>query len=434
MKKKKLLSTILLSMCCIFATTSCQDDKLLNDSAQEPSLAVSPQTRAVTPYEFNWENADWMPTPTGQSKIPVPWIGQGSLASFYGLDIINDRKKSDGWELLYSTFDPNSSGEIKYPYFILYNKYRGLMRIFYYTTGDIIAASTYLQDGLTINSSNKTSLLNFLGEEIVDASQHKMQYQQIQPAPLDGSMPLAGRRWYMMQYELAYDPNLPKTSSNDMQLIWHLNYYNVDSISLGGKIEGKINGTIGAAADNNPFSGVTNLGKIAGKGALAAAGMSVLKNNSSNTTTGENTLGLSKDMFKAVFQGTKKAISSATSDIPGAILSIIFGGSTTPTPISLNIDAQIRMKGTSVQSGSFPSTSISFWIPGTIIPPDANGYIPLHGENLGVINFIGKPDIVIEYEDEETMDYFDPQVPNAPINYTIDEYWYLLKTSITLST
>ena len=87
-------SFLLLIMAVSAMTTSCAKT-LLNDTAE---IRNSPLlTKAVTPEEFDWETADWMPTPAGQSRISVPWIGQGSLTAFYGLDIVNDYKKqTDG--------------------------------------------------------------------------------------------------------------------------------------------------------------------------------------------------------------------------------------------------------------------------------------------------------------------------------------------------
>ena len=82
------------------------------------------------------------------------------------------------------------------------------MRIFLYTTTQFISPSTYLQDGISIISNHKSSLLNFMGEAIVDGSKNKETYSQMQPAPDDGSLPLASNKWYMMQYELAYDEQI----------------------------------------------------------------------------------------------------------------------------------------------------------------------------------------------------------------------------------
>lgn len=105
---------------------SCQDEITEFASYENLDNIVTRNimSRSVIPEQFDWENSDWMPTPPEQSPIPTPWIGQGSIASTYGLDIVNDRKKSEGWELMYSTFR-HEGGPLVNPYFILYNKYRG---------------------------------------------------------------------------------------------------------------------------------------------------------------------------------------------------------------------------------------------------------------------------------------------------------------------
>ncbi len=119
------------------ATSSCKKEIPSN-------IAVSNTKNSIQPYSFNWETVDWMPTPSGQSLIPPPWIGQGSISSIYDADVVNDHKASDGWVLVYNTFDPNSPGPLVNPYFMLYNKYRGLLRIYLYTTTQFVNSSTYL--------------------------------------------------------------------------------------------------------------------------------------------------------------------------------------------------------------------------------------------------------------------------------------------------
>lgn len=75
-----------------------------------------PLTKAIVPEEFDWETADWMPTPPGQALIPVPWGNQGSISGFYGLDVVHDYLKIDGWKLIYSTFRDYGE-ELIDPYF-----------------------------------------------------------------------------------------------------------------------------------------------------------------------------------------------------------------------------------------------------------------------------------------------------------------------------
>lgn len=81
-----------------------------SDTTTSPLL-----TRAVPTLYFDWENVDWMPTPHGQSRIPTPWVGQGSLVGTYDWEIVNDYKAFDGWELLYSTFDPTHPARLSTP-------------------------------------------------------------------------------------------------------------------------------------------------------------------------------------------------------------------------------------------------------------------------------------------------------------------------------
>ena len=50
----------------------CNDIEVRNLSLSEKQSSV--QTRAIPTQDFDWEAADWMPTPVGQSRIPVPWI------------------------------------------------------------------------------------------------------------------------------------------------------------------------------------------------------------------------------------------------------------------------------------------------------------------------------------------------------------------------
>lgn len=73
-----------------FSIGSCSDNEF--EELSDNSNATKVQTRAVPTPVFDWENADWMPTPSMQSRIPSPWSGQGSLVGTYGIDIVNDRK------------------------------------------------------------------------------------------------------------------------------------------------------------------------------------------------------------------------------------------------------------------------------------------------------------------------------------------------------
>ena len=116
--KKNIFRLLFLIMGYCLTMTSCSDD-----SKTDWNLAPSLITRSVVTPDFDWENADWMPTPAGYAQIPVPWIGAGSLSSFYETDILNDYKSFDGWEMLYNAFSSEASNVVNNPFFVLYNKY-----------------------------------------------------------------------------------------------------------------------------------------------------------------------------------------------------------------------------------------------------------------------------------------------------------------------
>lgn len=420
MEKRKLVFDYFVYAACVFVLSvcfiSCDDEQIVDMKVDTATLT----TRAVPTPLMDWENLDWMPTPQGQSRIPSPWSGQGSLVPTYGIDIANDRKASDGWVLLYNTFDADAPGALINPYFILYNKYRGIMRIYLYVTTSFITPSSYIQDKVAINSNYSSSLFNFLGQDVIDVTEKiTQQYAQIQPAPLDGSSSFVSNRWYMMQYELAYDSNIANIPYDQIQLSWTMNFYKISSVSLGGDVVGKLNGIIGQGSDPNFFSELGNVGKTVGTGVLAGVSKDFLTHNTINAETGENRLGLSKGIFKGLTKGIDAALSGAAGDLPGAaikLLSAIFGGGSTSTPISFDLKAEIKLEGTSSEQGGFPSTPTSFWMPGTTITSSATNYIPAYNKALGVINIVGTDCPVIETI--ETINKYDGEDPWDGHQYT----------------
>ncbi|MBO9204801.1 MULTISPECIES: hypothetical protein [Niastella] len=383
--------------------------------------------KGVIPVTFDWKTVDYMPTPPGQTLIPVPWIGQGSLTSLYGIDVIGDNRHEDGWILLYSTFDANASGPLQNPYFILYNRFRGLMRIFLYLTGNFALESSHLTNGMTLLSGTPSQMLAYMGNNFVDLTQPHMSFTQIEKAPIDGSMPMATNKWFMMQYELAYDPQLASIPFTNMQLSWFTNYNAISQISLGGNIDGTIKGTIAASGEgsNNVLkSALGNAGKIAGTVGLAAVGSQFLNNAAGNypgknftydsqgNVTGDenhnsnNNLGLPDKLFTSMKDGMAAGLSAATGNIPGAVagvFSAIFGGSSQPQQqtVSLNLNATLTLNGTTTAPGSFPASPTSIWVPGTqglTASNSANiqGYIPLYENPLGVFSLSSAPTAIKE--------------------------------------
>lgn len=410
---------------------ACQDDEMFENESF-PVSTPNMQSRSVNPESFDWENADWMPTPAGQTKIPVPWVGQGSISSIYGIEIVNDRKASDGWELMYSTFTTEGTAPLVNPYFILYNKYRGIMRIFYYLTTSFVAPSSYITSSLSIISNRPTSLLNFMGAEIVDNSIKQNNFSQILPPPMDGSSPLSSNRWYMMQYEFAYDPTISSIPYNDMQMNWSVDYCNITQYEFSGKITGTIKSAVGS--NSKLTSAITTTAGEAVKGVVGGIGVELLK-KSKTSDDGENTLGLPKTIFKNLLNGGEKFLSGVGSGLLGGVAGIfnalLFNGQ--DKVIDLTADLDVRLTGNSKEQGAFPSSPTSLWVPGTNFSSNAFGYIPLYNKPLGVFNM----NRFLDYNVNTTIqniyaNNLCTRVATFDIEY-IPEYVYLLWNYIDIN-
>ncbi len=432
--KQKFLAKFLFYFAIAIANTNCyHTDELIEYNRNTTTGLLL--TRTVPTLYFDWENVDWMPTPQGQSRIPTPWIGQGSLVGTYDWEIINDHKAFDGWELLYSTFDPNAPSVLINPYFVLYNKYRGIMRVYIYLTTQFVTTSSQLQDGISIASSHKNiSLLRFCGKEFIHPNSYPTEFNQLQPKPKNGSAPMAANKWYMMQYELAYDPALLNMNYQDVQLCWWLNYVNVAEIKMQSRSVGDIIGTIGTAtaSGRNPFS-TDNLNKIASQLILTNVDKTVAE-SLRDTTSNKNSLNLPQKFFEGIVSSINDAAKLGIGDIlkkSFSFLNAIIGGvsTTAPTPISLKLEVCTTTKGALTEFGSFPSSPASMWIPGTSISSSAIGIIPLYNNPLGICNMFQQPTITLINRSRiynEPDEPFDPDqmltITEGELDYEIQDY------------
>lgn len=396
---------------------SCNENEEINNNITKSI------TRSILPDEFDWEVADTMPTPKNQERIYMPWDGPGSLATTYGDDVLFDYKKRDGWILLYNSFTSKTNAPLVNPYFILYNKYNGLMRFYQYITTSFVATSSSME-GLISISNNSLKMLNFMGDGIINGGKSRKVYKQILPAPINGGCPLASNKWYMMQFEMAYDPNVKNLSNISMSL--GMNYYDVTSFKFQGDAKGSINGTIGLESDSKTFSQeLKSFGSASGKALLTGVGKSFIDNQAKKG--GGNKLGLNDKIFNKISSAVTGAFNSATKGLPAAALGLfngIIGGSkTTSQPINLTLEVgEINLTGTGNNSGSLPSMPCTIKVPGMKNMSTATGIIPLYNEPLGIFNFTELPEIKLVVNTYKRYRHDDPWNPGAQIT----EWWSTL--------
>jgi hypothetical protein len=332
----------------------------------------------VPAYWFDWEAGNYMPTPPGTVPIFIPWV-QGASKGFTS-DIWSDIKKTDGWELVYNRFNPNEPLSTN-PFFILYNKYRGLLRIYVYVTTSGFTNSDYLTDGLNLGpNAINSSMLNFISQDIIDFNSNKTVATQIQGTQISTGV------WYASQYEIAYDPNVANATYQQLGMNYTLKWTNISIVDLQGTVQGTLKGTI-----TTPASGF-NLGNTLMNGALQALGLTVFNNNkgpdANHPGTG-NTLGLPAFVFEAA----KNGLSSGLSGVVQNVFNGIFGGnSNNSQQVSLTLNAKIKLTGSITGSGALiPDPGLGLGVPGTSNSQIAPGLIPYYNLPMGVFNINHKP-------------------------------------------
>lgn len=175
-------------------------------------------------YTFDWELAKEMPRPQDQPVIVMPWSDEANRQ--YDEQLRFDYKKSDGWELVYNTFGVRPKGS---RYFILYNKFRGVLRYYLYYDLDRPQSTGLDAYTHTLEVHGNSNILNFADQHIVDVNADSRLVSVSDP------FPLIEKGWYISQFELAYDPILSKRNYPNLSIQWGMGFNGLFSGDLNQK-------------------------------------------------------------------------------------------------------------------------------------------------------------------------------------------------------
>jgi len=191
--------------------------------ADPPTFPVKPDDMF---FHGDWEALETMPVPDGSPAIPTPW-SDGTHRKFSD-DIRYDYKKSDGWEWATGSFSNTVSAA--HNYFMLYNVYRGVLRFYYYIDNGTqnVRDHQLLAYRLATQgpSAGDCALLNFAGQDIVDVDTHSRFASKLESWPIDD------KSWYVMEFEMAFDPTLPAYMFEDLWANWSVAFQKMGSLRI----------------------------------------------------------------------------------------------------------------------------------------------------------------------------------------------------------
>lgn len=131
--------------------------------------------------------------------VVLPWYnGAASQLSYY---IIYDHTKKEGWEMVYN-FCTDSNEFEKY-YLMFYNKFTGILRVFYYNKNQVTSGSTTFWQ---LSFTKTTKLLNSVGYFTFPLSETGAQTTYTSNITNVDNSKAIFYGWNCFDVELAYDP------------------------------------------------------------------------------------------------------------------------------------------------------------------------------------------------------------------------------------
>lgn len=249
---------LLLGLCVLFSCHDVQEDILLEKEASNNGLL----TRSITPYVspvFDWWDTTSISLPGISNPVTLPWYSGASTQIPYYL--LADYKPEDGWEMIYNYCIDTPPGEVNKSYIIFYDKFTGILRVFYYNNNDVVTANTTFW---RLEITKPTSLLNAVGPISLPISE-RIDNPVVYVTNLT-SVPSKSiaRGWNCFDVELAYDDKLALGDAH-----FNIGVYNMieGKINLTGDINLKTDGTIVTHVSSQYPGWVGSASKVAGRGA-----------------------------------------------------------------------------------------------------------------------------------------------------------------------
>jgi hypothetical protein len=203
-----------------------------NDATGQPVIVpvddapVYPLKPNTDYFDGDWESLQTMPVPPGTPAIPTPWSDNARRK--YNNAIRYDYKKADGWEWVTGSF--STTLNVPHKSFVLYNRYRGVMRAYYYigTGTQNVRDYNLLVNSLFVGGfkSESSPLMNFAGQDIVDVTTNAPFASRLEPFSIDDNS------WYVLEFEMAFDRNLPANSYQDLGVTWAFSFAKSFAISV----------------------------------------------------------------------------------------------------------------------------------------------------------------------------------------------------------
>ncbi len=347
-------------------------------------------------YPLYYLNGPENPEPT-----PLPyWSAYGPCSKFnVNIPGVRDIYPEDGWVLVYRDFghpeilDDPETPENEYlarrsaqpPVIILYNKYRGILRVFYY----YCFVQTYDHAFVTMKFLSP-ALASYAGNTFMASSENSC-LDDYDPYRSDESIGgIEPFKWCYADFQiLGYDPNIPDDATFD----FHVYGINEGDVTLDGGIDlQQIFDEEGTVGNANGSSGpdAYNLGNEVFKAYdNAEKNIDALDKRSHPVNGKDKEKWWAPHLYRILHQGKP-----FTQLVPAyaAITSVIkafAGGSNENHPIAMKFEGSLELNGSISETHDIGSFVLR--VPGSATDHVDN--LPFYDKPLGIFNLTTKPNI-----------------------------------------
>jgi len=333
--------------------------------------------RGKVAYSFN--TLDVNNQPNSITKIS-PWydsITNNPNINRFVTQFPKDYEPNDGWVLIQRDF--GNPVPINNPYFILYNKFSGVLRIFVLVTRQYNGYTDAVINLKFANGSIKTAILENHttnpGRSALDDFDNQVPEINI-PNRYSNDTPY----WLSADFSIAYDPC---TCNSLSQLIFEASLISTANLAFN---------TYGT-----PKSGLDATGNGSKeKQSLAKSGQSIVDAGNSFFSTANDAINNIKNTFPNASAGTKSDLDKLGRVVPGlsAIVGIVDflsglfgGGSDTSTASDINLTS------TGTITTTAPYKSVIFANPGSANLSLVPSTLIKYNNTLGVFNILETPEV-----------------------------------------
>lgn len=354
--------------------------------AGDPNLDPNWQFWVNQTPDIYFYNMGQVLTANRDGSLKLPYYTQGQPTNTE--NSLPDVLPEDGWVLVLRDFGTPTSAP-PYPHFMLYNKYRGILRLFYLNTQQ----QRMQQYSATVRfMESNTALMTFNSKEKCFLND----YDKTLTLTTFGNIPQFG--WGHFDFILTgYDPSLLSKPYTAFDV--KINGIETSNLKLNGKIEGTIEQML---ANTPPTFGKSNNEVLMG---AIKDGVSYYKSYKDASDwidkTAEDPENKNKWWIGAATTlagsfltgGTAPAIAAAV----GFVSSFIGGGNKQPPMVPMNFRAKLGLEITGTLETTTWLTSPGFHLNYTPNPPSGQR-VPLSPIPWGTFNIEEAPEVLVQDE------------------------------------